>query len=215
LDTLNLALVFGAGLASVASPCVLPMVPILVTGTAEEHRARPLLLVLGISVSFMAMGVGSSLFGGAVAPFMPTLEKLTGGIVIILGLLMLLDVNLFKHLGLLQRIRPGGRGLGSGLLLGLSLGLIWVPCVGPILSAVLGLVATRGSLPVGILLLSIYSAGFAVPMLAVAYGSQALRHRIRAIQQHAVVIRWVSGLLLVAFGGYILYAGMLGLGAGF
>jgi cytochrome c-type biogenesis protein len=215
LDALNLALVFGAGLASVASPCVLPMVPILVTGTAEEHGTRPLFLVLGISVSFMAMGVASSLFGGAVAPVMPVLEKATGVLVILLGLLMLLDVNVFKHLGFLQRIRSGGRGVWSGLLLGLSLGLVWVPCVGPILSAVLGLVATRGSLPYGVLLLLVYSAGFAVPMLAMAYGSQALRQRIRAINRHPRAIRWVSGLLLVGFGVYILQAGLLVIGAGF
>lgn len=215
MDTLNLALVFGAGLASVASPCVLPMVPILVTGTAEEHGTRPLFLVLGISTSFIAMGVLSSLFGGAVAPFMPWLERATGVLVIAMGLLLLLNVNLFKHLSFLQRIRSGGTGVWSGLLLGLSLGLVWVPCVGPILAGVLGLVATRGSLLWGVLLLGVYSAGFAVPMLAVAYGSQALRQRIRTVNSHPLAIRLVSGLLLVAFGIYILAVGMVTLGAGF
>jgi len=58
-------------------------------------------------------------------------------------------------------------------------------------------------------LLLVYSAGFAVPMLAVGYGSQALRQRVRMISAHPVAVRWVSGLLLVAFGAVILTQGML------
>ncbi|HSM91687.1 MAG TPA: cytochrome c biogenesis CcdA family protein [Anaeromyxobacteraceae bacterium] len=200
---------FGAGLASVASPCVLPVVPIIVAGTAEERRSRPAFVVAGIAASFIAMGVASSLFGGVVGPALPFLEKAVGVLVLAFGLLMLADVNLFKRLGFLQRIQVAGAGPWSGLLLGASLGLVWIPCVGPMLSSVLAMVATRGSLAAGVLLLLAYSLGFAVPMLAVGYGSQALRQRVRAISAHPVAIRWVSGLLLVAFGVVILRKGML------
>jgi cytochrome c-type biogenesis protein len=62
---------------------------------------------------------------------------------------------------------------------------------------------------VGVALLGVYAAGFAVPMLAVGYGSQALRQRVRAISAHPVAVRWVSGLLLLAFGLLILKKGML------
>jgi cytochrome c-type biogenesis protein len=58
-------------------------------------------------------------------------------------------------------------------------------------------------------LLLVYAAGFAVPMLAVGYGSQALRQRVRAVAAHPVAVRWVSGLVLVAFGLLILTQGML------
>jgi cytochrome c-type biogenesis protein len=204
-----LALSFGAGLASVASPCVLPVVPIIVTGTAEEHRARPALIVTGIALSFIAMGVASSLFGGAIGHALPLMEKGVGVVVLAFGLLLLADVNLFKRLTFLQRIQVVGAGPWSGLLLGASLGLVWIPCVGPMLSSVLATVATRGSLAAGVLLLFVYSLGFAVPMLAVGYGSQALRQRVRAVAAHPVAVRWVSGLLLVAFGVLILRKGML------
>lgn len=204
-----LALSFGAGLASVASPCVLPVVPIIVTGTAEEHRARPALIVTGIALSFIAMGVASSLFGGAIGHALPLMEKGVGVVVLAFGLLLLADVNLFKRLTFLQRIQVVGAGPWSGLLLGASLGLVWIPCVGPMLSSVLAMVATRGSLAAGVLLLFVYSLGFAVPMLAVGYGSQALRQRVRAVAAHPVAVRWVSGLLLVAFGVLILRKGML------
>ena len=209
LDPSALALTFGAGLASVASPCVLPVVPIVVTGTAEDHRWRPALVVAGIAASFVAMGVVTSLFGAIVGPALPWLEKAVGALVVTFGLLLLLDVNVFKRLVMLQRIRSPGGGRWSGLLLGLSLGLVWIPCVGPMLSSVLATVAAKGTLGTGVVLLVVYSLGFAVPMLAVGYGSQALRQRIRSVAGRPRAVRWASGLLLVAFGAVILRKGML------
>jgi cytochrome c-type biogenesis protein len=205
----SVALTFGAGLASVASPCVLPVLPIILTGSAEEHRSRPALVVTGIAVSFVVMGVLTSLFGSAIGPFIPRLEKAFGILVIASGLLLLADVNLFKKLTWVNRIQAGGGGRWSGLVLGLSLGVVWIPCVGPMLSSVLALVAAEGSLATGVALLLVYSAGFAVPMLAVGYGSQALRQKIRAVSAHPLAVRWASGLLLLAFGGVILTKGML------
>lgn len=208
----TLALSFGAGLASVASPCVLPVLPIIVAGRPDEHRTRPAFIVAGIALAFIAMGVASSLFGGAIGPALPYLEKATGVLVIVFGLLMLADVNLFKRLTWLQGIEVRGGGRWSGLVLGASLGVVWIPCVGPMLSSVLGMVATEGTLSAGVLLLFVYSLGFAVPMLAVGYGSQALRQRVRAVASHPVAVRWVSGLILIAFGAVILEKGMLFVG---
>src|SRR5512136_369582 len=93
----ELAMAFGAGLASVASPCVLPVVPLLVTGTAEDHRWRPALVVTGLAASFVAMGVVMSLLGGAVALLMPRLEKGVGILLVAFGLLLLAGVDLFKR----------------------------------------------------------------------------------------------------------------------
>ena len=205
----SLALAFAAGLASVASPCVLPVVPLLVTGTTEDHRSRPALLVAGVAVSVMVMGVLTSLLGAAVGRFLPWMERGVGVLIILFGLLLLADVNLFKRFTWLQRIQAPGQGRWSGLVLGLSLGLVWIPCVGPMLSGVLAMVATQGTLLTGLILLLVYSAGFAVPMLAVGYGSQALRQRIRAAAAHPLLVRWASGILLVAFGAIILKKGML------
>jgi len=205
----SIALTFGAGLASVASPCVLPVVPIILSGTSEDHRSRPALIVAGIAASFVAMGVITSLFGSAIGPVMPVLEKLFGAMVILFGVLLLAGVNPFKRITWGQGLQAGGRGRFSGLLLGLSLGIVWIPCVGPMLSSVLALVASKGSMTNGVMLLLVYSLGFAVPMLAVGYGSQALRQRVRAVSSHPVAVRWASGLLLVTFGVVILTRGML------
>lgn len=211
LGPASLALSFGAGLASVASPCVLPVVPLLVAGRTDDHRARPALVVAGVAASFVAMGVLTSLFGAAIGPSLPWLEKAVGAAVVASGVLLLAGVNPFERLGFLQRAGAGagGRGRLSGLLLGASLGLVWIPCVGPLLSGVLATVAAEGTLAAGVALLAAYAAGFAVPMLALGYGSLALRQRVRALASRPLAVRWASGLLLVAFGAVILRKGML------
>jgi len=185
------------------------VLPIILSGTAEDHRSRPALIVAGIALSFVLMGVVTSLFGGAIGPALPVVEKVFGVMVIAFGLLLLANVNLFKSITWVNRVQAGGRGRWSGLLLGLSLGIVWIPCVGPMLSSVLALVASKGSMTNGVMLLLVYSLGFAVPMLAVGYGSQALRQRVRAVSSHPVAVRWASGLLLVTFGVVILTRGML------
>jgi len=201
-----------AGLTSIASPCVLPVVPIIVTGSEEDHKFRPLLIVGGLSISFMTMGALTSIFGGAVAGFMPLLEKGAGVIIILFGVMMLLGINMFKNLTFFQQVSSNSKGRWSGLFLGLTLGLVWIPCVGPMLSGVLALVATQGKLLSGLVLLGFYSLGFSIPMLLAGYASQSFRKRSRAIIAQPMAIRLVSGLLLIAFGIYILTAGMLAIG---
>lgn len=216
LSAATLLMATFAGFASIASPCVLPMVPIIVTGTNDDHRYRPLLIVVGLSLSFIMMGVITSLFAGAVAGFMPLVEKVVGVVVIAFGLSMLAGVNVFKKFTFCYKAqRLQGKGKWSGLLLGLTLGIIWIPCVGPMLSGVLALVATKGQLSSGLILLAFYSLGFAIPMLLAGYASQSIRHKIRAINEHPTAVRLISGVLLIAFGYYILTSGMLVLGSMF
>jgi len=201
-----------AGFASIASPCVLPVVPIIVTGTNEDHKHRPLLIVLGLSMSFIAMGAITSIFGGAIAGIMPIVEKIAGVLVIAFGLFMLLGINLFKKITFFYRFQTQSKGRWSGIILGLTLGLVWIPCVGPMLSGVLALVATQGKLSSGLILLSFYSLGFAIPMLVAGYASQSFRQKIRLVNSHPMAVRMVSGFLLIGFGTYILTSGMLGFG---
>ena len=203
-----------AGVASIASPCVLPMVPIIITGTSDDHKYRPLLIVIGLSLSFIMMGVITSLFAGAVAGYMPLVEKVVGVVVIAFGLSMLAGINVFKKFTFFYKAqRIQGKGEWSGLLLGITLGIVWIPCVGPMLSGVLALVATKGQLNAGLILLAFYSLGFSIPMLLAGYASQSFRHKIRAVNEHPTAVRLISGLLLITFGFYILSSGMLVLGS--
>jgi len=209
-ENLNIMLVFAAGLASVLSPCVLPVVPIIVTGSGEDHRLRPVMIVAGLALTFMVMGVLSSLFGFLIGPRMGYVEKAAGAMIALLGLLLVAGVNLFKYAGFLSRFAQKSRGRAGGFLLGLTLGIVWIPCVGPMLSGVLALVATHGRLWTGIGFLAVYSLGFAVPMLIAGYTSQFFRARVRGIGKHPHLVSVASGLALLALGIFIIAHGMVG-----
>src|SRR5450759_3462507 len=141
VSNLNAALVFGAGLVSVLSPCVIPVVPLIVTGTAKDHRLRPVLIVSGLALAFVAMGVASSLFGAIIGPWMYKAEKVVGAVIALFGLLLIFDVNVFERIGVFSRFAERTGGRTNGFVLGVLLRVIWIPCVGPRLASVLGLVA--------------------------------------------------------------------------
>ena len=200
---------FTAGILSVLSPCVLPLLPIIVAGKAEESKLRPLLIVLGLTITFVFMGIVSTLFGHLVSPFIYSIEKISGGIIILFGLLMCLDINLLKKLTFFQKINYQGKGTFSGLILGMVLGLIWIPCVGPVLSSILVMVATSGSLQIGILSLLLYSLGFSIPLLVAAYAAHFFRTKLSGIKRFPSIVRYLSGSLLIVFGTYICFYGLL------
>ncbi len=197
----------GAGLASVLSPCVLPVIPVIVAGAENRDRLRPLLVVIGLSLTFMAMGAISSLFGAYLVGRTRTIEIVGAAIIMVMGIMVLFDVSIFKKFYRLSNIRAGGAGRFSGLVLGMALGLVWVPCIGPLLSSILTMVGTSGQLAHGIILLGFYSLGLAVPMLLVAYSSHLLQNRLRAMAQHEALLRYVSGGILLAFGLYSILVG--------
>jgi cytochrome c-type biogenesis protein len=203
----NIALAAGAGLASVLSPCVLPVVPVIMAGAEREDRLRPLIVVLGLTLSFMAMGAVSSLFGAFLVGRTRTIEAVGAAIITLLGLMVLFDLSVFKRFIRISNIQVKGEGRLSGLVLGMALGVVWVPCIGPFLSSILTMVGTGGRLVQGVVLLGFYSLGLAIPMLAVAYSSQAIQRKLRAVAQHEAAFRYVTGGVLVVFGLYSLIHG--------
>jgi cytochrome c-type biogenesis protein len=207
LGITNILMSLGAGLASVLSPCVLPVVPVIVAGAEKEDRLRPLLIVLGLSLTFMAMGAVSSLFGAMLVGRTRTIELFGAAVILIMGVLVLFDLNIFKRMHRLSSIRVKGEGRLGGIILGMALGLVWVPCIGPMLSSILTMVGTGGQLGRGIVLLGCYSLGLAIPMLALAYSSHLLQNKVRALAQHGTVLRYVSGGILIAFGLYSILIG--------
>ena len=211
-ENINVFIVFGAGLASVLSPCVLPVIPIVVTGTGNDGRYRPLLIVTGLGLTFILMGVVSSLFGSLIGSKIFYLEKAAAVLIVLFGILMIARVNLFKYLSFLSGFALKSRGSFGGLLMGLTLGIIWIPCVGPMLSSVLAMVATEGKLLYGVFFLFIYSLGFAVPMLVAGYATQFFRRRVSGLGKYPHLVSIGSGAVLVVLGVFIFLKGMVGFG---
>ena len=195
-------LAIGAGVASVMSPCVLPVVPIIMAGAEREDRIRPVILVLGLALSFMAMGAVSSLFGALLVGRTRYIELFGAFVIIALGAMVLFDVSVFKRITVLSSLQVKGEGRLGALALGTALGLVWVPCVGPFLSTILTMVGTQGQLAYGVVLLGLYALGLAVPMLILAYSSQLLQNRVKALLRYDQAFRYASGGVLVTFGLY-------------
>lgn len=209
ISIMNIALTFVAGLASVLSPCVLPVLPIIVSGTEKDSKFRIIFIVLGISLTFMLMGVLTSQFASLIGGNMIIVEKIASVFIFVFGVLMLLDINLFKKFSLFSNL--GGRrdGLFGGFILGTTLGLIWIPCVGPMLSSVLALVAADGRVVSGLFLLLIYSMGFAIPMLVAGFGAHYFKSKVGFLKTNPLVVRIISGGLLVFLGAWIFFNGAM------
>ena len=204
----NIFLAVSAGLASVLSPCVLPVIPVIAAGGAEKKdRLRPLLVVLGLSITFMSMGAVSSLFGELLVGRTRLIEQIGGAVILAMGLIVFFDLSIFKRLYRLSNIQVRSEGRFSGLVLGMALGIVWVPCIGPMLSSILTMVGTSGELTKGVMLLGFYSLGLAVPLLTIAYSSNLLQRRLVAAARHEAVVRYLTGAILMAFGLYILVIG--------
>jgi cytochrome c-type biogenesis protein len=203
----SILLAVGAGLASVMSPCVLPVVPIIMAGAERKDRLRPLILVIGLSLSFMIMGAISSLFGAMLVGRTRYIELAGSFIIIALGLMVIFDFSIFKQITALSNLNVKGEGRVGAFVLGMALGLVWVPCVGPFLSSILTMVGSNGQLAYGIALLAFYSLGLAIPMLILAYSSHLVQNRIKALARHDRIFRYASGGILVAFGLYAVVIG--------
>lgn len=197
---------FGAGVLSVLSPCILPLLPAVLASSTEKGKLRPLAIVLGLSIAFTLMGVITSAFGAAFQAYMGYLKILAEILILIMGVAMLFELSLFNAFAkfpLLAGLKEGG--IGAGLLLGLSLGIVWIPCVGPILASILTLVALEGDTLYGAVMLFIYSLGFAVPMLLLAYSVHLSSTKLRTITQYDSAFKKGAGIVLILVGLWMVY----------
>jgi cytochrome c-type biogenesis protein len=197
---------FGAGILSVLSPCILPLLPAVLATSAGKNRLRPLAIVLGVSISFTIMGVVSSAFGSVFNAYTDQLKILSEILILIMGFALFFDIslfNVFSKFPLLGNMNE--EGSVSGFLLGLSLGVLWIPCVGPILGSILTMVALEGNTATGAFTLSIYSLGFAIPMLLLAYSAHFTSSKIRLISKWDMVFKKGAGIILILVGLWMIY----------
>ncbi|MEA3280992.1 MAG: cytochrome c biogenesis CcdA family protein [Euryarchaeota archaeon] len=200
----SLLAAFGAGVLSVLSPCVLPLLPAIMAYSSERGKLRPLAIVIGLCISFTAMGVIFSAFGSVVYAYRGYMEMIAEIMIIALGIVMLFDLPVFDRLSALApQLAPQttqGEGLMGGLLLGLSLGIVWMPCLGPLIGSILVTVIPEGDVLYGGTVLFIYSLGLAIPMLGIAYATSTLTGHVRGLSRHSMAIRRIAGAVLILVG---------------
>lgn len=216
---LSIFIVFLAGVVTIMKPCCLPLVPVIFSGSGG-HRLRPLAIVSGLTVSFTTMGVLVSAFGATFAGYTDYLRNTAILFIISMGLVLFdEDVNMefMKISGsITQRLREIGSfnkfssrmpegSLTGGFFLGMSLGVLWIPCVGPILGAVLALVASVGNMTYGASMLFVYSIGMSLPMLSIAYYGKKVTNRYKWFSRNGELLKKLSGLVLILIGIMLLF----------
>jgi len=222
MSDVNIFIAFIAGLFSFLSPCVLPLIPSYLSfvsgisleemrGNRMESHVRhqvvrnSLAFILGFSLVFVSLGASASFLGSLLFAYQSFLRTLGGIFIVLVGLYLM---GFFK-ISLLERYlqfnlkgKPAGY-LGS-ILVGITFAVAWTPCVGPILGAILVLAGTSADVQWGVLLLSTYAAGLALPFILSAIAVDSFFQFSQALRRYIKAVHVVAGVLLVIVGTLLL-----------
>jgi cytochrome c-type biogenesis protein len=207
---------FVAGLLSFLSPCVLPLVPgyvSLISGAGLEElqsqQARlfrkvmlnSIAFILGFSVVFITLGALSTGVGQLLSRYKSTLAEVAGVVIILFGLHLtgIFRINALYSDKRLHSVKGGSTVFGA-FVIGFAFAFGWTPCVGPILAVILGFASQEDSIAKGILLLTVYSLGLAVPFLLTSLGIERFLKFYSRFRAHMHALEVTSGALLVALG---------------
>jgi len=216
MDNVNWIAAFGAGLLSFISPCVLPIVPgylSFISGVSVEemksgksNALRRVLMfslsfVLGFSTVFILLGASATAVYGILTDYMHIISKVAGAVIIILGI-HYLGLFKIKALNYEKRFQIGSKkiGLVGAYFVGFAFAFGWTPCIGPILAAILAIAAQEDTVWRGIILLSFYSAGLAIPFLLTGLAFNSFINVSGKIKKHFKVVEIVGGVFLILVG---------------
>jgi cytochrome c-type biogenesis protein len=203
--------VFIAGLLTFFMPCTFPLVPAFIAFVsgpdAKDHRKTVLLnvlfFILGFTAIFVFFGSALGLIGQSLGEYKLLLRKVGGLVIMIFGLFILNIYTpiFFQNSKSLVKFENQKSGkIGSSFLLGLSLGLGWTPCIGPILGSVLLLATSSTSVISGMFLLTIFSVGLAIPFFIVAILGVEIIKKINKYKNFLRGLNIFAGLLLILIG---------------
>lgn len=203
---IDIAFALLAGLLTIAAPCILPMLPILLGASiGQTSRARPIFIALGFVVTFSAFALMFTLFSDALGLSQTVLRNAAIVLLLTFGILMIwkrpLELITLWLSAPLNRVNQlgdkAGSGNAGGFILGMTLGAVWTPCAGPILGTIMTLVATAHELRRAIALLICYAIGAGIPMLLIAYGGQTMSGRIRLISRYLARVQQAFGAVVI------------------
>jgi cytochrome c biogenesis protein CcdA/thiol-disulfide isomerase/thioredoxin len=197
---LLIGVAFVAGIVTAISPCVLPVLPIVFAGGASGGPRRPYAIVAGLVWSFTLFTLVATALLSALGLPDDLLRNIAIGAVLLMGLSLLwprLGALVERPFQALGRRNPGGTG--GGFLLGVSLGLLFTPCAGPVIAAVAVLAATQRYSIEGVLVTLSYALGAGLVLLLIAIGAQR-GMSLPGLRRRAPLIRRALGALVVAVG---------------
>ena len=226
-DSISYFAAFSAGLLSFFSPCILPLIPAyftFITGTSLEELTRgtdadirrkvllaTLAYVLGFSLVFVLLGASASFFGGFITTHSAWL-RIGGGLLIVFLGIHLTGLIRIPGLDFEKRVHVREKPLHflGAFLVGMAFGAGWSPCIGPLLGSILVIASSRETIMEGMVLLSIYSAGLAIPFVIIAIFINYMLAFMRLATNVLKYVNWVEGIILIVVG-ILLMTNQLGL----
>ncbi len=215
-DMVNIGLGFIEGFALIISPCILPILPIILAGSLAGSKKRP----LGIIVGFVVIFALFTFFSRQLIEYSginPNLiHDISYAILLLLGIMMLSSYLTEQFNLLTQRLVNTGSTLStvndveggfiSGFLFGGLVALIWTPCAGPILAAVIVQTVIQQTTLTSFLILLAFGIGAGVPMLIIALFGREIMAKFRFFKMHTFLLRKLLGIVIIASVGYMIYS---------
>ncbi len=194
---------FLSGIVTVASPCVLPVLPFLLSGTLGG-RTRPYGIIAGFTASFTAFTLFVSSLVGLLGIPSDALRWVSVGLLLAFGLTLLVPAfqTVFERLSSQSVNRVStvqGDGFWGGALVGTTLGVLWSPCVGPIMASVMTLALNNAVNAQALVVTLAFSIGTAIPMFAVMMGGRGLLNRVPWLINNLARVQRGFGAVLVVF----------------
>jgi len=200
-SSLSVGLAFLAGMLTVLSPCVLPILPILVGRSLQSHRYGAVALVAGLIGGFAVAGSLLGFTSQWIAGFASGLRTVAIAVLLFLGLLALFPAwshRLFSYLRLDGLKEPKRVGLWGEFWLGTQLGLLWTPCAGPVLGSIVVLAAVQQEVTQVFGLLLAFGVGASLPLLAIAYSGRYVGRSFLKLRPYSAALQRVGGGLVAA-----------------
>lgn len=202
-----------AGILTLINPCVLPILPIVLAASLHRDKRAPLALAGGLSLSFVALGLGITSLGPALGLDADTVARTAALLMVFFGLVMLVPALSGQFsvatAGLAARAdaqidQAADSGLGGQFLSGALLGAVWSPCIGPTLGAAIALASTGESLGWAGGIMTAFAFGVSTLIIALAYSAQStIRRRQVALRAVAERAKPVMGITFIAVGAAI------------
>lgn len=206
----SILLSFVAGLVTILNPCVLPLVPILIGSALGKSKLGPLALAAGLVTSFTTFGFGVIAFGYQIGLDEQLVRLIAGGLLALAGVVLLVPkaqaalsgaTAPIANFGNQQLGRVSGDGAGGQFVIGLLLGLVWAPCVGPTLGVAIAAASSGSDLASSFLIFLTFGLGVATSILAFAYGSRrAMKDRRDTMVTLAKYGKPIFGIALLVVG---------------
>ncbi len=198
---------FLEGIITFISPCILPMLPLYISyfANGENNRRKTIInalgFVLGFTIVFVVLGAFAGVLGGLLKQYETLVNLVTGGIVVILGL----NFTGWIQIGFLNgtkklQVKIRHVHFATSILFGMIFAIGYTPCVGAFLGSALMMASQQGTMPEGIAMLVIYSAGLGIPFFVSALLIDRLKATFDVIKKHYQLINLVSGIFLIVLG---------------